>query len=113
MSRNHSLREAIKEKRRLHDNVEGEVYFALQKKHRSIQAELNSFLHKQEETIRQSQIEHSQKLAAQTERNKNDDELMRHTWSEQSKKRHRDISSLKIIIPNQLRTIYEEIQNVG
>ena len=97
----------------LSENVVDEVYFALQKKHRSIQAELNSYLHKQEEAIRQSQIEHSQKLAAQTERKKNDDELMRHTWSEQSKKRHRDISALKIIIPNQLRTIYEEIQNVG
>lgn len=95
------------------EDVVDELYFALQKKHRSIQAELNSYLHKQEEAIRQSQIEHSQKLAANVERKKNNDELMRHTWSEESKKRHRDISSLKIIIPNQLRTIYEEIQNVG
>lgn len=97
----------------LSEDVVDEVYFALQKKHRSIQAELNSFLHKQEEAIRQSQIEHSQKVAAFIERRKSDGELMRHTWSEQSKKRHRDISALKIIIPNQLRGIYEEIQNVG
>ena len=63
--------------------------------------------------LRQSQIEYSQKSAARAERKKNEDELMRHTWSELSKKRHRDISSLKIIIPNQLRSIYEEIQNIG
>lgn len=97
----------------LSEEVVDEVYFALQKKHRSIQAELNSYLYKQEEAIRQSQIEYSQKSAARAERKKNGDELMRHTWSELSKKRHREISSLKIIIPNQLRSIYEEIQNIG
>ena len=97
----------------LSEDVVDEVYFALQKKHRSIQAELNSYLYKQEEAIRQSQIEYSQKSAARAERKKNEDELMRHTWSELSKKRHREISSLKIIIPNQLRSIYEEIQNIG
>ena len=58
-------------------------------------------------------MEYSQKSAARAERKKNEDELMRHTWSELLKKRHRDISSLKIIIPNQLRSIYEEIQNIG
>lgn len=97
----------------LDEDVVDEVYFALQKKHRSIQAELNSYLHKQEEAIRQSQIEHAQKLAEQTKRRQNDYDLMCHTWSEQSKKMHREISALKIIIPNQLRSIYEEIQNVG
>lgn len=97
----------------LDEDVVDEVYFALQKKHRSIQAELNSYLHKQEEAIRQSQIEHAQKLADQAKRMQNDYDLMRHTWSEQSKKMHREISALKIIIPNQLRSIYEEIQNVG
>lgn len=97
----------------LDEDVVDEVYFALQKKHRSIQAELNSYLHKQEEAIRQSQIERAQKLADQAKRMQNDYDLMRHTWSEQSKKMHREISALKIIIPNQLRSIYEEIQNVG
>lgn len=97
----------------LSEDVVDEVYFALQKKHRSIQAELNSYLHKQEEAIRQSQIESSQKLAAQMERKQNNDNLKFDTWFERSQKRHRDISALKIIIPKQLRTIYEEIQNVG
>lgn len=97
----------------LDEETVDEIYFALQKKHRSIQAELNSYLHKKEEAIRQSQIEHSQKLEAWWERKSNNDELMRHAWDEQSKKRHREISALKIVIPNQLRDIYEEIQNVG
>lgn len=97
----------------LDEGVVDEVFFALQKRHRAIQAELNSYLHKQTEAIRQSEIEYHQEQKNYEERLEANNKQYNISWLEHSKKRHRDISALKIVIPNQLRTIYEEIQNIA
>jgi len=97
----------------LDEAVVDEVFFALQKKHREIQAELNTYLHKQSEAIRQSEIEYAQQMQAKREAEDIDNDMRYNAWKEHSKKRHRDISALKIVIPDRLRPIYEEIQHTA
>ena len=97
----------------LNEEIVDEVYFELQKQHRSIQSELNSYLNKMNEAIRQSEIEYHHRKTEIVELKLDNDNLMRISWREVSKKRHKEISNLKIVIPNSLREVYEEIQNVG
>lgn len=91
--------------------VVDEVYFALQKRHREIQAELNSHLQRQTEAIRLSEMEYTQLLGAKLERDESNREQRHLAWAQRSKQRHHEVSELKIVIPNQLRDIYEEIQH--
>lgn len=93
--------------------VVDEVYFALQKRHREIQAELNSHLQRQTEAVRLSQMEHDQLLAAKWERDSSNREQRRLAWELRQKQRHHEVSELKIVIPNELRSIYEEIQHIA
>lgn len=93
--------------------VVDEVYFALQKRHREIQAELNSHLQRQTEAIRLSNMEYEEKLAAKWDNDNNRNEQRRLAWSQRLKQRHHEVSELKIVIPNELRSIYEEIQHIA
>ena len=97
----------------LDEEIVDEVYFALQKKYREIQAELNSYLNKQTEAIRESEIEYSRYIQQIEKDYEHWNKMYTAAWNEYSKKLHRDISHLKIVIPNQLREVYEEIQSVG
>lgn len=94
-------------------SVVDEVYFALQKRHREIQAELNSYLQRQSEAIRLSQIEYEHKMSVRWEKSSNNSEQRRFAWAQRSKQRHHEVSELKIVIPNQLRDIYDEIQHIA
>ena len=89
------------------------VFFELQKWHRESQAELNGILHKIDEQVRNEEI------AAQTEyvdaRNayEREYETFRQQfklWKEQEAKQ---VSSLKIDIPNNLKDIYERVSKLG
>lgn len=93
--------------------VVDEVYFVLQKRHREIQAELNAHLQRQTEAIRLSNMEYEEKLAAKWENDNNRNEQRRLAWSQRLKQRHHEVSELKIVIPNELRSIYEEIQHIA
>lgn len=93
--------------------VVDEVYFALQKRHREIQAELNSHLQRQTEAIRLSEMEYNRLLTAKWEREESNREQRRLAWEQHQKQRHHEVSELKIVIPNELRSIYDEIQHIA
>lgn len=88
------------------------VYFELQKKHREIQAELNGYLHKMEEAILNSTIEYNMKMHEELVRDSQRSKLRNNAWETHSKKLHKEIAELKIIIPNQLRDVYNEINGL-
>lgn len=89
------------------------TFFELQKWHRESQAELNSILHKIDEQIRNEEIsansEHIEAYKAY-ERECETFSAQFRLWKEQEAKR---ISSLKIVIPNELTKIYERVSKLG
>lgn len=94
------------------ENVEG-VFFALQKAHREVQAELNAILHDIDEKVRaQNQSAESEYYQAlsnyQIELEKYQSKF-KYDKTETLKR----IAALKIVIPNDLRGIYEIVNKLG
>lgn len=94
------------------DQVEN-TFMELQQTYREYQAELNSIKHQIEETVNkdtaQKNIEYSEKLSAyKTEMITIDAELTR-----KRKEAVTAASNLKIIIPDSLKEIYDEIKELG
>lgn len=90
-----------------------DTFFKLQKKHREVQAELNGMLHAIEETVMQdkaaSMSEYSKQLAIY---NAEEKELLADFQSYKIAENER-ISSLKIVIPNALKDVYEMVVSLG
>lgn len=90
-----------------------EVFFNLQKEHREAQAELNSIKYNMEKALLEDKTAKDAKYASEYEAYVNsvreiDNQIA--IWTNSEIKR---ISSLKIIIPNELKNIYNEINSLG
>lgn len=89
------------------------VFFNLQTKHRSIQAELNSIKNKCQEAINKSKLEVQNKYDAVVEEYKIKACQIVNELDKTYDERINSINKLKIVIPNDLKDIYEEIQKLG
>lgn len=90
-----------------------EIYIKLSTEYREAQAELNGYLHAMDATLQQNKVEVTEKNRANRELAKRKEKLQYvklDEWKSQETKR---ISRLKIIIPNSMKDIYEEVQRVG
>jgi len=89
------------------------VYFALQKRHREVQQELNSLLFKAKDLMHRENHrladEFNEQLNEYRETTKANSRAVSR-WKEDERVR---ISNLKIVIPTELRELFEEINNVG
>lgn len=90
-----------------------DVYFRLQKQYREAQAGLNAMKHECMKAIEESTVaakaEYSQALADWT----NNRKLLEARHSEYIQRKVRDISGLRISIPDSLQKIYEEVSSLG
>ena len=95
-------------------NVEGEevesLFFALQAEHRSAQAELNGMMHEIEKTIAADKEEKSRRWSAALEQWKADVDLKREELSRDRNRKRKEVEALKIVIPDNLRPIYEKLR---
>lgn len=94
------------------DEVE-KVYFELQNKHREVQSELNSIRHKCELAISASESEVLGKYSKEMEEYRNISDSINNKAAEFLNSESSRISNLKIIIPNSLKNIYEQISKLG
>ena len=94
-------------------DVVDEVYFKLTAEYREAQAGLNAYLHDMETTIKQYDIDEGARYMRKDEERIRILELLFHKLEVWKKEESRRIGKLKIIIPNSLRAIYEEVQKVG
>lgn len=95
-------------------NVEGEevesMFFALQAEHRSAQAELNGMMHEIEKTIAADKEEKSRRWSAALEQWKADVDLKREDLNRERNRKRKEVEALKIVIPDNLRPIYEKLR---
>ena len=95
-------------------NVEGEevesLFFALQAEHRSAQAELNGMMHEIEKTIAADKEEKSRRWSAALEQWKADVDLKREDLNRERNRKRKEVEALKIVIPDNLRPIYEKLR---
>lgn len=93
--------------------VVDDVFFKLNKEYREAQAQLNAIIYEIEAAVKKSEIETAQKNSAALEKYYEDCEMRRVKKEEWCLQEHKRISDLKIIIPNALKPIYDEVQKVG
>lgn len=97
-----------------------EMFFALQKKHREVQAELNGMKKRIQDAIEENKIEVDEKFrnalldwenarsALATEK-----KLLTERESEIRMDRAQKVQALKIVVPNRLKSTYEELAQLG
>lgn len=93
--------------------VVDEVYFKLTAQYREAQAGLNAYLHDMEAAIKQHDIDGSAKCVQETEECNKKFSLLYAKLAQWKVEESSRIGKLKIIIPNSLRSTYEEVQKVG
>ena len=93
-------------------NVVDETYFNLSKEYREAQAELNGYLHQIQTAIQQNQIEVDQEYIDAYNKYVNESEKLNQEFSIWKKKELKKIDDLKIIIPNNLKETYDEVQKL-
>lgn len=89
------------------------LYYKLQTRYREVQSELNGILHAIDDAVRlenKSREEHNASLRVVWRKQYEDSDVRIRVWKRDERYR---ISQLRIIIPNALRDIYEEVQRVG
>lgn len=90
-----------------------DTYFKLQQRHSEIQSELNGYEHKIERAISDDQLRvDTEYAAAMTEYNAKVREIAAKLAQYKSEK-DKELSALKIIIPNDLKGVYERISTLG
>ena len=90
-----------------------EIYIKLSTEYREAQAELNGYLHAMDATLQQNKVEVTEKNRANRELAKRKEKLQYAKLDEWKSLETKRISKLKIIIPNSMKDIYEEVQRVG
>ncbi len=93
--------------------VVDEVYFKLSAEYREAQASLNAYLHDMEAAIKQSKIDNVRSYLHEEEEWNRKMSLLHTKLTAWKAEESRRIGKLKIVIPNSLRPIYEEVQKVG
>lgn len=94
-------------------DIVDEVYFKLSAEHREAQAGLNTYLHDMENAIKQSEIDEEARVLKEQKEYSVRASMFYAKVREWKAKESKRIGQLKIIIPNSLRDIYEEVQKVG
>ncbi len=94
-------------------DIVDEVYFKLSTAYREAQAGLNAYLHAMDAAIKQHKIERDAQFTVALEKYNQEETNLSAQLSEWKSKETRRINNLKIIIPDTLRDIYEEVQRVG
>lgn len=89
------------------------VFFELQAKHRSIQAELNSIKNKCQEAIKQETLKVQNKFDSDLHNYRVTVEKINNELDKEYDEKINKVNKLKIVIPNELKLIYEEIQKLG
>lgn len=88
-------------------------FFNLQRKHRSLQSQLNKIKFGCEQAINNSNIENSKEYSIACEEYCSKYEKINAEFEAYKAKRASKISALKIIIPDDLKDIYEEVANLA
>jgi hypothetical protein len=88
------------------------TFFQLQEEHRSAQAEYNGILHKVRETVRERNLNTAETYSKAYEEWENKCQLLSSKQKEERLKRTADVEKLKIVIPNNLKSIYDKIKNM-
>lgn len=88
------------------------LFFSLQKNHREYQAKLNGIKHKIDMTIREDMQKKDEafKKALQEFNNKANELLVADKLTREEK--HKEIEALKIIIPNDLKAVYDKLTSM-
>ena len=88
------------------------LFFSLQKNHREYQARLNGIKHKIDMTIREDiqKKDEAYKKALQEFNNKADELLVADKLTREEK--HKEIEALKIVIPNNLKSVYDRLTSM-
>lgn len=94
------------------ENV-NDIFFELQAKHRSIQAELNSIKNKCQEAIKQETLKVQNKFDSDLHNYRVTVEKINNDLDKEYDEKINAVNKLKIVIPNELKLIYEEIQKLG
>ena len=86
------------------------LFFSLQAEHRSAQAELNGMKHNIEQTIAKDKAEKSGRWTAAHEKWAADVALAREELNREREEKRKEVEALKIVIPDNLRQIYERLR---
>jgi hypothetical protein len=88
------------------------LFFSLQRNHREYQARLNGIKHKIDMTIREDmqKKDEAYKKALQEYNNKSNELLVADKLTREEK--HKEIEALKIIIPNDLKAVYDKLTSM-
>ena len=88
------------------------LFFSLQKSHREYQARLNGIKHKIDMTIREDiqKKDESYKKALQEFNNKASELIVADKLTREEK--HKEIEALKIVIPNDLKAVYDKLTSM-
>lgn len=90
-----------------------EVYFLLQHKYREAQAELNSMKYECEKAVKDSEIAVSTEFADASSLYSKEMQEIRNRMSVYVKEKVREIGRLKILIPQSLKEIFEQVSALG
>ena len=93
--------------------VVDDVYFRLQKLFREAQAEVNTLKYECKKAVSEANIERNTKYIAQLEEWKNNQKILEERKNEYIKKLVKELGELKIVIPQSLISIYEEVSRLG
>ena len=86
------------------------LFFSLQAEHRSAQAELNGMKHDIEQTIAVDKAEKSGRWAVAQEKWAAEVALAREELNREREEKRKEVEALKIVIPDNLRQIYERLR---
>ena len=88
------------------------LFFSLQKRHREYQARLNGIKHKIDMTLREDvqKKDEAFKKAIQEYNNKAEELIVADRLTREEK--HKEIEALKIVIPNNLKSIYDKLTSM-
>lgn len=90
-----------------------DVFFALQRLHRETQAELNAMKHKVELTIQQDAMEKQNIYNAEYQQYAAEQESLLNKLNRFKMEELKRVQAMKIIIPNDLKDIYERMNKIG
>ena len=89
------------------------TFFALQNKHRELQAQLNSIKFKCQTAVEASELECQTEYVQATQKYKEQMAALHAEFEAYKKAQEIEIRKLKIVIPDKLKLVYDRISNLG
>ena len=90
-----------------------ELFFSLQKEHRETQAELNKILHEVDEKVREANMKLRAEYAEELRKWDSENKKLLNEFNEWKSEEAKKVADLKIVIPDHLKGIYEEVNGLG